>query len=512
VIDRVEKALTIQFVLASLAATYCLRLFSHPLFSPTIIGQPQPFPAFDVAASSVPTRDGVNCEEENELKQPERGVASDQAPHIVQETVTTRSEVEPEDDDELDQSDAVSDSSTLVYDHEAFDTFRHRVADFALTLWDGAKASDFEVTRMSGGGFNRVIGITRTIPKQQKSLFSSSFKRLWTFIANGFIKMRHDSCQTVYLGYILRIPRFDAAQLDRDVAALRYVQKLGSIPVPDVVAFDETPNNKLGSPYMLQNRLPGTDLLHTFPGLDHDQKCRVAKELGQVFKAMLSKKCAVAGRFTLPKTVSSSEDDSDQISVEPLFQSELPIGDQVKHNLGTKEMLTRLFEKRKRGFEDISNNFEAGYMTRFSAMAMELDVEGWFANNEISMCHLDFEPRNILIDITKVAPHPIISGILDWDSAALAPSFMSCKPPLWIWAWADDEDEDERKANDEPPTEAGKVLKRTFEQAAGPEFTRYAYPLAYRLARRLRLLRFAMDEMRSTEDFNEADAMLEEWA
>lgn len=182
------------------------------------------------------------------------------------------------------------------------------------------------------------------------------------------------------------------------------MQKLGSIPVPDVVAFDETPENKLGNPYILQNRLPGTDLLHTFPEIDHDQKCRVAEEFGQVFHAMLSRKCAVAGRLVLPHTVSSSEDDGDQISVEPLFQSELPTGDQVKHSLTTKDLLTRIFKERKRGFEDISNKSEAEYMNRFSAMTMELHVGGWFANNDISVCHLDFEPRNVLIDITKDAP------------------------------------------------------------------------------------------------------------
>ncbi|KAH5037164.1 hypothetical protein HBI65_198570 [Parastagonospora nodorum] len=466
--------------------------------------------AFDVSTNSVPSQHDVNLEDENELKQPQPGVTSDQAPHVPHESIATLNEVKPEDDDEFDQPDTVSDSSTLVYDHEAFDTFRHRVAEFVLTLWDGAKASDIEVTRMSGGGFNRVISITRTIPRQQKSMLACSFKRLWTFIADRSTKMRHDTCQPRCLDYILRIPRFDAAQLDRDVAALRYVQKLRSIPVPDVVAFDETPNNKLGSPYMLQNRLSGTDLLHTFHRLDHDQKCRVAEELGRVFHAMLSRKCPVAGKLILPHTVSSSKDDGDQICVEPLFQSELPTRGQVKHNLATKDLLTEIFEERKEGFEDMGNNFEAGYMNRFSAMAIELHAEGWFANNDISVCHLDFEPRNILIDITKDAPQPIISGILDWDSAALAPSFMSCKPPLWIWAWADDEDEDEQTANDEPPNEEGRVLKRTFEQAAGPEFAGYAYPSAYRLARRL--LRFAMDEMRSTEDFNEADAMLEEWA
>jgi aminoglycoside phosphotransferase (APT) family kinase protein len=147
---------------------------------------------------------------------------------------------------------------------------------------------------------------------------------------------------------------------------------------------------------------------------------------------------------------------------------------------------------------------------RFCAMALELDAGGWLVNSHYSLAHLDLAPRNILVDPTSDTQLPIITGILDWDSAILAPMFMSCAPPLWIWGWQDDEDEDERTANNEPPTLEARQLKLLFEKAAGPDYMRLAYDPAYRLARRL--VRFAFEGVRSNEHFKEAQTMLQEWA
>jgi aminoglycoside phosphotransferase (APT) family kinase protein len=387
-----------------------------------------------------------------------------------------------ENGDEPNQPDVTSDSSSVVYDHEPFDSFRTKLLNFAVTLWDDVDPVDLKVSRMSGGGFNRIIGISRKTPEQEKSL-----------------------------DYILRIPRFDAARLDRDVAALQYVQKLGIIPAPEVIAFDETSDNKLGDPYMIQKRLPGTDLLSSFPELDQSRKCQVAAELGQVLNCMLSKKSIIAGRLILPANVTSSEDKDDEVSVEPLFQPEHPMTNLLESNLTTRDLLSRIFKERKvEGLRRIpSDTLRPQLMDHFTAMASDMHEDGWFAGNDISLCHLDFEPRNILIDTTRDTTQSIISGILDWDSAVLAPSFMSCAPPLWIWAWTDDEEEDERTANNVPPTEEERILKKTFEEAAGPEFMHYAYPSTYRLARRL--VRFAIDGIRSSEDVDEAEAMLKEW-
>ena len=49
-----------------------------------------------------------------------------------------------------------------------------------------------------------------------------------------------------------------------------------------------------------------------------------------------------------------------------------------------------------------------------------------------------------------------------------------------------------------------------FEESAGADYVRFAYGAPYRLARRL--VRFAVDGVRSNEDYKEAKAMVGEWA
>jgi hypothetical protein len=130
-------------------------------------------------------------------------------------------------------SDAESASSTVVYGHEPFITFRSRVLAFAQSnIWTDATPKEIAVERLQGGGFNRIIGLTRQF--------------------HGRSNME--------IQYILRLPRFEAAQLDNDVAVLRFLHQHCEIPAPKVIMFDGTKDNGLGSQYMLQNRIPGTDL------------------------------------------------------------------------------------------------------------------------------------------------------------------------------------------------------------------------------------------------------------
>lgn len=152
--------------------------------------------------------------------------------------------------------------------------------------------------------------------------------------------------------------------------------------------------------------------------------------------------------------------------------------------------------------------FRVELMDQFTTMASELNADGWFAGTGPSLYHEDLHPHNNLVSPTTQAPEPIITGVLDWDCAAFSLSFMSSAPPLWIWAWLDDEDEDERTANDTPPTEEGRELKEVFGQAAGPLYVRYAYPSAYRLARRL--MRFAINGVYCTKDMEDSAEMLQE--
>jgi hypothetical protein len=225
---------------------------------------------------------------------------------------------------------------------------------------------------MSGGGFNRIIGISRKVPKPDGSE-----------------------------QYILRIPRFDdhAANLVRDVAALRFVSQLGGIPIPEIVYFDETTDKKLGQPYMVQNRLPGTNLYSTYPTLDADAKYQIASELGHVFQRMLSAKNLTAGLFGPPSDLNSFETSNRNIVISSLFEPETLEPGCTALSLvydGTLDLLdTNLNARNADGMKNLSADTLRHRSTmQFIAMASELDANGWFKDIPFSLCHQDLAPHN----------------------------------------------------------------------------------------------------------------------
>jgi thiamine kinase-like enzyme len=158
---------------------------------------------------------------------------------------------------------------------------------------------------------------------------------------------------------------------------------------------------------------------------------------------------------------------------------------------------------------DASDNLTVDLMISLLAVAREMDQLGYFDDDNNVLCHLDLEPRNILLSLE---PQVTISGILDWDSAVFAPIFMSCAPPFWLWGWDDEEDEDEKNANDIPPTADLQEIKRTFEDVVGSKILRYTHMAQYRLARRL--FQAAISGINSNEAYKESltlNASGEEW-
>ncbi|KAI2465959.1 hypothetical protein F4781DRAFT_407341 [Annulohypoxylon bovei var. microspora] len=365
------------------------------------------------------------------------------------------------------ESDTQSASSTVVYNHEPYDTFQHIVRSFAKhDLWPDGVAEDITVDRLSGGSFNRIIGL-------------------------GYNGTR----------YILRIPRFDSAELCRDVAILEFLQQHTQLPVPRIEKYDETPDNKLGLPYMVQDRIDGVDLYSSFSDLDDEKRCQVARELGHVFHQMLATRTNVAGHFSYSKDCSH-----EPFHITP-FHSTHPIAycDRPATQT-TLELLESSFQAQKAVHMNDSITVLSNLVDQLGAMASELGAGGWLTDIPNCIAHLDLAPRNILINPN--AQGHIISSILDWDSAVSAPSFMACSPPFWLWAW-EDYHEDEWIVKDTPSTPQGHKLKRLFEKAAGEKYMQFASKPKYRLARQL--VQFAIDGVQSNEAFKEAKAMLQEW-
>lgn len=370
-----------------------------------------------------------------------------------------------------------SDSSTLVYDHEPFETFQARALKLCQTVLPPADGK-ISIERMHGGGFNRIIGV---------SVVSDE--------------------DPVVGQYILRVPRFEAAQLDCDLAPLQLLRQRSQIPIPDIVAFDTTMHNALENPYMIQTRIPGSSLFPAYPDMPHEMKCAIAKELGNVYSEMHSLRSGTAGRLTLsPCQKSLMIQPFDNNSTDAMVPYE--DGPAAQTN---SDMLRAILAHKKEPTvaEGPNQKFRASFFHKFLTTASEMSALGLLDENYYCLCHLDLEPRNILAMAPSPSQAQTITGILDWDSALFVPPLMSCSPPMWLWAWNDEDDEDERLANNTPPTPELCELKQLFEETAGPTYHRYAYGAQYRLARKL--IRFAIDGLHSNEDLMSAESLLEEW-
>ncbi|KAL4946725.1 kinase-like domain-containing protein [Aspergillus oleicola] len=370
-----------------------------------------------------------------------------------------------------------SDSSTVIYDHEPFEIFKARVLKLAQTVLNPANG-EISIERMHGGGFNRIIGVSVTSDNGP---------------ATG--------------QYVLRVSRFEAASLERDLAPLQLLRQQSEIHVPDVVAFDTTTRNALENPYMIQRRIPGSSLFPNYPNLPHDMKCAIATELGKVYSEMHSIKSVTAGRLTLSPSQES-------LMIQPFGDTSTDL--LVPYENGpaaktTSELLCLLLTcwKEQAAAEGPNQSVRISFFDQFLTTASEMNALGILNEDSYCLCHLDLEPRNILVMPPSSNQPQAITGILDWDSAIFAPPFMSCSPPMWLWAWNDD-DEDERLADNAPSTPEFAELKHSFEEAAGPTYHRFAYGAQYRLARKL--FKFALDGLQTNEDMMDAESLLTEWA
>lgn len=401
-------------------------------------------------------------------------------------------------DDSDNESDGVSQSDSVFFNAEPFDTFLHRVRELVLTaVWPNATSEQVTVERMASGRFNRIIGISWNVD-------------------------RH------ILQHILRIPWYSGnGDIGDQVAPLKFVRQQTKIPAPTIIEYDCTSDNALGSSYMIQDRITGVSLHGmTTPVMNvpHAGWLKLAHELGEVYRQMLVVRSTAAGRLVL-----SSDGLGSSIHVAPFGTSDRPSLAQpyaaaAPYQISSDAALALIkgqldFRQQKHAANKPARSRNE-YQDLF-VMAQELAGAGYFNDLDCCLCHLEILPRNILVDPSIAGTRNTgskIAAVLDWHSAILAPSFMACTPPAWLWSHddvSDNEDKehinelDESRYNLNPKTEESKVIKRVFDEAAGPEFVYYAYDPVYRLARRL--FRFALGGVQSIDEYDAYRSMMLEW-
>lgn len=365
--------------------------------------------------------------------------------------------------------DTASETSTIAFEQTPFELMKTKVAEL-VTHKLAQVPSTIQIERMKGGAYNRVIGVS-VVPHHPTRFctywFYERLCRLLGMVNNG------DSSQ-----YIVRIPRGETeGVVTSQVAVLHAIKPRLSFPVPQVVAYNDGYDNHLGRPYMIQERLPGQAVSHTWGNLNLQQKKSVVKRVTELVSEIVSVQ-AVPGEISDRNLTAET---GDPLHVDKMDRRGGAAYEPAGPQTSTEFIITQL--QFWRGLVDERDSWLYEIWDGLIAVVHSLGQRGFLAL-PTALFHPDLREYNLLMQI-RGTEEVDITGVIDWDDAVIAPTFMAYRAPTWLWMPDDTDFEDDSLINDEPVTEEGRQLKAYFLEHASEEYRRHAFSPESMLARRM---------------------------
>lgn len=409
--------------------------------------------------------------------------------------------------------------SCEFYGAEDFEPFRDRVRDLAAAkIWPGSTdPEDLLVERHHSYWYYRALSVTHLPTGEQR-----------------FIRTAWQSHDELF-----------KEELDR----MKFAEKYTQIPVASVLMSDATGDNPLGCPYYVSERAPGDNLKEINKGLDHETRCQMAKELGQLYRHMLETQFPVPGKImvtdkgkvvvapTDAHTITPTIDGlhpSPHASYEaansgfypsyvqgqpgePIASQSVP---QAMYSLIGKWITHRISHPHQYVWHHPRMvNDPIGWQRLTQALVFELEQGGHLDNVPFTLqLHHTFEETAILADPSRLKRgENVITAIRDLEGLEFGPAFNQCRPPIWLWDWNNNHNRREGKSlvsigtalarcKAEAPTDEGREIKAIFDEAAGPVYRRFAYDPVYVIARRA--WRFCWEEIPPLADHFVDDARM----
>jgi hypothetical protein len=251
---------------------------------------------------------------------------------------------------------------------------------------------------------------------------------------------------------IIRIPRFKE-EIDDDVAVLRYLEGLYSIPVPHVLRYDLTDANPLESPYMIQQYVYGPSLQQLMSTLRLEKRLEIVYELAGVTAAI----CATT---------------FEHVGILRAIPNSSCVGFAMPQNSAMHEPFSNTLDFLIECYKGHSRNAQAidpndkwlpSYMEKLEAIARAFNMRRPFSN-KFYLLHNDFMPRNVHV-IENADGRPGIEAVLDWDGTTAAPIEAAYVVPHWLWTWSPEAEEGREEMADTMPKSADlRAAKQAFEE------------------------------------------------
>jgi len=400
-------------------------------------------------------------------------------------------------------------ADTVIYGQEPFETLQHKVPALAAKLFQRSP-KDITVTEMKGGSFNRVVGVSFMSKPRKFSLAWFLLSCLGRRKKKGAARLEK---------YVLRIPRMgyeyeDSAKdmaddMERDVAVLKAVGSRMPLPIPKVASYDLTNENIFERPYMVQGHLPGRTLAtNIWDDLNIEQKKHLAKEITALAPTIASVEGPVGDISTQNLNRPSNSPICTQDFRQPSREGQKP------EPATTCDAFDWMWERCRQW--SVHDTTDDGYVCfddiwkSFANIVRALDDRG-FLDGPCVLVHGDLKIYNILAEV-RSDTEAVITGVIDWDTAIIAPEFMAYRAPFWLWTPADmasaDED-DESVANVELATDEDRILKQVFLDNASDKYKFFAFAPEAMLARRM--FYFLQKGMPGSWNYDEAKAVVKEW-
>jgi hypothetical protein len=214
--------------------------------------------------------------------------------------------------------------------------------------------------------------------------------------------------------------------------------------VPEVYAWDSNPQNPVGSPYIIMEKMSGTTLASQVSTLSKERKISVAKQLARFTSALYK----LGSEFTQIGGVYCKDD---HFEVGPLIRNwpeearQRPEVDNGPWE-STHDFLAGQFEQLMRLWQDFyapqvnaekcfhGTNMDeimrfiiqaASLIPQFDPRVLTGDPD---ADNRRGFVHTDLHGGNIFIDPISA----MLTGIIDWEAAGVLSETFAVRVPTWL--------------------------------------------------------------------------------
>ncbi|KAF5875498.1 uncharacterized protein Bfra_003952 [Botrytis fragariae] len=260
------------------------------------------------------------------------------------------------------------------------------------------------------------------------------------------------------------------------------------LPIPAILAYDETYDNMIRCPYIIQRKAEGNGLDIWYRILDDEgsasdqyhmkERLRIAEEMA-TFIASMEKNfrfgaygVLVNGPGMLGKKIGLLEEEIEAKVRDPLvgnvqIPGELQHVDFIESLINARgEIAAAKFGCSSAEYRNLEKLREVFQQVRDGGLS------DWYSG-VATLWHPDLYPRNVVFDCVDAGAgadkEMKLTAVIDWDNAMVLPRIMTRKPLKWLWTYNDLPAEQNSVIREHFYTHMESLLPGYREEAEGKE-------------------------------------------